>query len=52
MQQAQRVSDRCALFLVEAEDEPGRIVEEGPTDRMFSSPSDPRTLDYVSGRFG
>jgi phosphate transport system ATP-binding protein len=52
MQQAQRLSDRCALFLVEAEDEPGRIVEEGPTSRMFSNPSDPRTLDYVSGRFG
>jgi phosphate transport system ATP-binding protein len=52
MQQAQRLSDRCALFLVETEDEPGRIVEEGPTDRIFSSPSDPRTLDYVSGRFG
>jgi len=52
MQQAQRLSDRCALFLVESEEEPGRIVEEGPTGRIFSSPSDPRTLDYVSGRFG
>jgi hypothetical protein len=27
-------------------------VEEGPTARLFSTPSDPRTLDYVSGRFG
>ena len=52
MQQAQRVSDDCALFLVETEDEPGRIVESGPTTDMFSSPSDPRTLDYISGRFG
>jgi phosphate transport system ATP-binding protein len=52
MQQAQRVSDRCALFLVEAENEPGRIVEEGPTAQMFTSPSDPRTHDYVRGRFG
>ena len=51
MQQAQRVSDRCAFFLA-AEGEPGHIVEQGPTDVMFSSPSDPRTLDYVSGRFG
>ncbi|WP_285696259.1 phosphate ABC transporter ATP-binding protein [Actinomadura sp. NBRC 104412] len=51
MQQAQRVSDHCAFFLA-AENEPGRIVEHGPTDRMFSSPDDPRTLDYVSGRFG
>jgi phosphate transport system ATP-binding protein len=52
MQQAQRLSDRCALFLVETEDEPGRIVEEGPTSRIFSNPSDPRTGDYVAGRFG
>jgi phosphate transport system ATP-binding protein len=51
MQQAQRVSDRCAFFLA-AENEPGRIVEQGSTEDMFSSPSDPRTLDYVSGRFG
>ncbi|UDY38062.1 phosphate ABC transporter ATP-binding protein [Dermatobacter hominis] len=52
MQQAQRVSDQCAFFLVEELGQPGRIVEIGPTDVMFSDPSDPRTLDYVSGRFG
>jgi phosphate transport system ATP-binding protein len=52
MQQAQRVSDQCAFFLVETMKEPGRIVEAGPTDRIFSNPSDPRTLDYVNGRFG
>ncbi len=51
MQQAQRVSQQCAFFLA-AEDEPGRVIESGPTDVMFSSPQDPRTLDYVSGRFG
>jgi phosphate transport system ATP-binding protein len=51
MQQAQRVSDRCAFFLA-GENQPGRVVEQGPTDRLFSSPSDPRTLDYVQGRFG
>ncbi|MCU1355581.1 MAG: pstB1 [Acidimicrobiales bacterium] len=51
MQQAQRVSDHCAFFLA-AENEPGRIVEQGPTDQMFHSPADSRTLDYVSGRFG
>ena len=51
MQQAQRVSDHCAFFLA-AENEPGRIVEHGPTERMFSDPEDPRTLDYVHGRFG
>jgi phosphate transport system ATP-binding protein len=51
MQQAQRVSDRCAFFLA-AENEPGRVLEWGPTEKMFSNPDDPRTLDYVMGRFG
>jgi phosphate transport system ATP-binding protein len=51
MQQAARVSDQCAFFLAEA-GTPGRIVEHGPTDAMFSLPQDPRTLDYVNGRFG
>ena len=51
MQQAQRVSDRCAFFLA-AQGEPGHIVEHGPTDAMFGSPQDPRTADYVHGRFG
>jgi phosphate transport system ATP-binding protein len=51
MQQAFRVSDRCAFFLAE-ENEPGYVVEQGPTANMFDSPDDPRTLDYVHGRFG
>jgi phosphate transport system ATP-binding protein len=51
MQQAQRVSDSCAFFLA-GENEPGRVVESGPTDVMFHSPSDPRTHDYVNGQFG
>jgi phosphate transport system ATP-binding protein len=51
MQQAQRVSDTCAFFLA-AENEPGRIVESGPTSTIFETPSDPRTADYVHGRFG
>ncbi len=51
MQQAQRVSDRCAFFLA-AEHEPGYVVEHGPTAKIFESPDDPRTLDYVEGRFG
>jgi phosphate transport system ATP-binding protein len=51
MQQAQRVSNQCAFFLAE-ENSPGYIVEHGPTDAMFSNPQDPRTADYVSGRFG
>jgi phosphate transport system ATP-binding protein len=52
MQQAQRVSHQCAFFLVEDQSEPGHIVEAGPTSRLFSTPADQRTLDYVSGRFG
>jgi phosphate transport system ATP-binding protein len=51
MQQAHRVSDYCAFFLA-AENEPGVVVEHGPTATMFSNPDDPRTLDYVEGRFG
>ena len=52
MQQAQRVSDSCALFLVDGEGEPGHIVEAGPTAEVFGNPRDPRTSDYVNGRFG
>jgi phosphate transport system ATP-binding protein len=51
MQQAQRVSQYCAFFLA-AEDEPGYVVEQGPTEKIFSAPEDSRTLDYVTGRFG
>ena len=51
MQQAQRVSDQCAFFLAE-QGTPGSIVEHGATAAMFSSPQDPRTADYVAGRFG
>jgi phosphate transport system ATP-binding protein len=51
MQQAQRVSDVCAFFLA-AENQPGQLVEQGPTTRIFSSPEDPRTADYVGGKFG
>jgi len=52
MQQAQRVSSNCALFLVDGEGMPGHIVESGPTEQMFRDPTDPRTSDYVNGRFG
>ena len=51
MQQAQRVSDHCAFFLA-AENEPGYIVETGTTKQIFENPRDPRTADYVHGRFG
>jgi phosphate transport system ATP-binding protein len=52
MQQAARVSQHCAFFLVEEQGAPGRIIESGDTDKLFESPDDPRTLDYVTGRFG
>jgi phosphate transport system ATP-binding protein len=52
MQQAQRVSHNCALFLVDGEGQPGHIVEAGPTNDVFENPKDPRTSDYVHGRFG
>jgi phosphate transport system ATP-binding protein len=51
MQQAARVSSHCAFFLA-GEDQPGRVVESGPTDQIFEHPADPRTSDYVHGRFG
>jgi phosphate transport system ATP-binding protein len=51
MQQAARVSDRCAFFLA-SQETPGVIVEHGPTSVMFENPQDSRTLDYVHGRFG
>src|SRR4051794_35302613 len=51
MQQAARVSDRCAFFLA-AQGTPGVIVEHGDTEAMFQHPKDRRTEDYVNGRFG
>jgi phosphate transport system ATP-binding protein len=46
MQQAARVSQRTAFFHL------GVLVEEGPTETIFTNPSDKRTLDYITGRFG
>jgi phosphate transport system ATP-binding protein len=51
MQQAARVSDETAFFMV-GEDQIGRMVEHGPTNRIFTSPSDPRTEGYITGRYG
>jgi phosphate transport system ATP-binding protein len=51
MQQAARVSQNCAFFLA-TDQTPGHIVESGPTEHLFNSPVDPRTADYVHGRFG
>ncbi|WP_316858878.1 phosphate ABC transporter ATP-binding protein PstB [uncultured Cohaesibacter sp.] len=46
MQQAARVSQRTAFFHL------GNLVEEGPTDQIFTNPVDQRTQDYITGRFG
>ena len=46
MQQASRISDQTAFFLL------GEVIEMCDTDRMFSAPSDQRTEDYITGRFG
>ena len=51
MQQAARVSDLCAFFLM-GDDRAGEQIEVAPTRKMFSEPDDPRTLDYIHGRFG
>jgi phosphate transport system ATP-binding protein len=52
MQQASRASDITAFFNLEETDKPGRLVEIGPTEKIFTSPSQQATEDYVSGRFG
>lgn len=46
MQQAARISDKTAFFLL------GQVIEYGNTEKMFSMPEDPRTEDYITGRFG
>jgi phosphate transport system ATP-binding protein len=51
MQQASRVSDYTAFMLAEA-DRVGRLVEIGPTARIFTNPTERRTEDYITGRFG
>jgi phosphate transport system ATP-binding protein len=52
MQQAARVSDTTAFFNISAAGEPGRLVEVGPTSKIFTKPDDERTEDYITGRFG
>ncbi len=52
MQQAARVSDVTAFFSIEVEGEPGRLVESGATEEIFSRPRKESTEAYVSGRFG
>jgi phosphate transport system ATP-binding protein len=56
MQQAARVSDRCAFFTTEVNEQSdtrtGILVEYDATEKMFSNPGDERTENYVTGRFG
>jgi phosphate transport system ATP-binding protein len=52
MQQAARASDTTAFFNIEGSGKPGRLVEMGPTEKIFTSPGEQATEDYVSGRFG
>lgn len=55
MQQAARVSDRTSFFTAELDEHDirfGRLIESDLTSRIFTNPSDQRTEDYISGRFG
>ena len=46
MQQAARIADKTAFFLL------GEVIEFDETEKMFSTPTDKRTEDYITGRFG
>ena len=52
MQQAARVSERTAFFNLAGVGKPGQLVEMDDTQKIFANPSDKRTEDYISGRFG
>jgi len=54
MQQAARISDKTAVFMVDRDNETptGVLVEYNPTKQVFTKPQDPRTEDYISGRIG
>jgi phosphate transport system ATP-binding protein len=56
MQQAARVADMTAFFSVEVDEESGKrtgvLVEYDKTAKIFTTPADKRTEDYVTGRFG
>ena len=46
MQQAKRISDKTAFFLL------GELIEFDDTVKMFTDPSNPKTEEYITGRFG
>jgi phosphate transport system ATP-binding protein len=52
MQQAARASDYTAFFMIDMQDRAGTLVEYGPTDQLFTKPTQKRTEDYITGRFG
>mgnify|MGYP005849541141 CR=1 FL=1 len=52
MQQAARLSDFTAFFMIERQGDPGKIVECGDTNTIFTNPADKRTENYITGRFG
>ncbi len=52
MQQAARVSDRTGFFSIDKTGDPGRLIEYDDTAKIFTNPSEKRTEDYITGRFG
>jgi phosphate transport system ATP-binding protein len=52
MQQAARVSDQTAFFNLAAQGKPGKLIEIGSTEKIFSNPDQKATEDYITGRFG
>jgi phosphate transport system ATP-binding protein len=52
MQQAARVSDIAAFFTLRGPGEPGYLVEADTTQKIFTNPTEKRTEDYITGRFG
>jgi phosphate transport system ATP-binding protein len=52
MQQAARVSDKTGFFSIDKTGDPGRLIEYGDTQKIFSNPTEKKTEDYITGRFG
>ena len=52
MQQAARVSDRTGFFSIDKTGDPGRLIEYDDTQKIFSNPTQKKTEDYITGRFG
>ena len=52
MQQASRVSDVTGFFNIAGTGQPGKLIEMDTTQKIFSNPSEKKTEDYITGRFG